>query len=76
MAAITLEQAQAKLTLWMTAEEKVASGQSYQIGARALRRADLDLIGNRIEYWESKVERLTASGGRSGIRVRGMTPIG
>jgi hypothetical protein len=76
VAAITLAQAEAKLALWMEAEEKVASGQSYQIGARALRRADLNMIAERITYWESKVEQLTASGGRSGVRVRGMTPIG
>ena len=70
MAGITLAQAEAKLTLWMDAEDKVASGQSYSIQGRSLTRADLGMIGERIDRWEHKVQRLT----RGGIRVFGGTP--
>lgn len=71
MPGITLAQAEAKLTLWMDAEDKVASGQSYSIQGRSLTRADLGMIGERIDRWERKVQRLT----RGGIRVFGGTPI-
>lgn len=59
MAGITLAQAEAKLALWMEAEERVAGGQSYAIDVdgsrRELRRADLAEIAKRIEYWNGKV---------------------
>ena len=71
MAGITLTQAEAKLTLWMDAEDKVASGPSYSIQGRSLTRADLGMIGERIDRWERKVQRLT----RGGIRVFGGTPV-
>lgn len=74
MAGITLAQAQAKLDLWMDAEDKVATGQSYTIstagGSRTLTRADLGEIRRNIDYWDQKVRRL--SGG--GIRVRHARP--
>lgn len=71
MAGITLAQAEAKLMLWMDAEDKVASGQSYSISGRSLTRADLGMIGQRIEYWDKQVKRMN----RGGIRVRGVTPV-
>jgi len=71
MAGITQEQAEAKLTTWLDAEDKVASGQSYTIGGRSLTRADLGMIGERVAYWDSYVKRLD----RGGLRVRGATPI-
>jgi hypothetical protein len=72
MAGITLAQAQAKLTLWLAADEKVASGQAYSIGGRSLSRADGRLIKENIEYWNSWVVRLTDGG----IRVVAVTPVG
>ena len=69
--AITLAQAEAKVTLWMAAEDAVATGQSYSIGTRSLTRADLKDIRETIDYWEGKVQRLT----RGGIRVFGGTPV-
>lgn len=69
--AITLAQAEAKVTLWMAAEDAVATGQSYSIGTRSLVRADLKEIRETIDYWEGKVQRLT----RGGIRVFGGTPV-
>ena len=73
MPAITLEQAEAKLTLWMAAEEKVAAGQSYAIDVdgsrRELRRADLAEIRKTIDYWNNKVTALQRSAsGRSRVR--------
>lgn len=64
MAGITLAQAEAKLTLWMTAEEAIASNQSYEIeepggGRRKLTRADLAEVSRRISYWNNKVVQLS-----------------
>lgn len=70
MAGITLEQAEAKLTLWLTAEEAVASEQSYTIGDRTVTIANATEITNKIIFWDKQVKRLT----RGGIRVTGGTP--
>ena len=52
----TLKEAQAKLKLWMDAEDAVAiGGKKYKIGKRELERADLNLIGKRIEYWKRMI---------------------
>ena len=66
MAGITLAQAEAKLTLWMAAMDKIAVGQSYNIAGRALTRANLDEVQRQVD---SQVKRLT----RGGISVRGAT---
>jgi len=73
MAGITLEQAQAKLTAWMAAEEALATSQSYTItvdgNTRSLTRADLGEVGKRIDYWDRKVKALSrAASGRSRVR--------
>ncbi len=70
MAGITLAQAQAKLDLWMEAEEAVASGQSYSIGNHSLTRASLSEIRESISYWDHQVKRLTSGG----IKIRGASP--
>jgi len=73
MAGITLAQAEAKLAIWLDAEDKVAAGQSYSIGGRSLTRADLKMIGERVTYWDRKVKELSAVGGPAfnhGIRKR------
>ena len=72
MAGITLADAQAKLDLWMDAEDKVAAGQEYTINGRALKRADLGMIGERVTFWDNKVKRLS----RGGIRVMRGVPQG
>ena len=71
MAGIILAQAQAKLDLWMEAEEAVASSQEYSINNRSLTRADLNEIGGRINFWERKVNQLSRGGG---IRITGASP--
>lgn len=64
MAGITLERAQAKLEIWLNAEDKVAGGQEYSINNRALKRADLPEIRKTIDYWEGRVNRLSGSARR------------
>jgi hypothetical protein len=70
MAGITKAQAEAKLATWLAAEDKVASGQSYSIGGRALTRADLKAIRDSIQYWNEMVQTLP----RDGIKIKGVTP--
>lgn len=64
MAGITLAQAQSKLDMWLAAEDKVMGGQAYSINNRSLTRADLTEIGQRIEYWNGWVNRLSGSARR------------
>ncbi len=63
MAGITLAQAEAKLALWIEADDKLARGQSYTIAGRTLSRIDTQ---EKIEYWEKKVKRLSRGGIRTG----------
>lgn len=64
MAGITLLQAEAKLAVWMAAEETLATSQSYEIevegNRRQLTRADLKEVANRVAYWNKLVTQLTA----------------
>lgn len=72
MAGITLAQAEAKLTLWLTAEEALQTAQSYELqGGISVTRADLDKIGRRIDFWNRQVQALTRG---SSIRIVGGTP--
>lgn len=61
MAGITLEQAEAQLALYLAAEVKVLSGQSYEIAGRKLTRADLEQIQTGITTWNSRIQTLSAS---------------
>jgi len=72
MAGITLEQAEAKLSAYLAAEDAVLSGQSYTIAGRSLTRADLAHIRSGIAAWEQRVIRLDNQGG---IRARGAVPL-
>jgi len=72
MAGITLLQAETKLALWMEADDKVSSGQSYSIGGRSLSRADAKMIQENIKFWDRKVRELSDGG----IKVRAVTPVG
>jgi hypothetical protein len=60
MAGITLAQAEAQLALYLAAEEKVLSGQSYEIAGRKLTRADLETIQAGITTWNGRVTDLSA----------------
>ncbi len=76
MPAITLADAEAKLALWLAAEESLATSQSYTIdvdgSSRTLTRADLKEVGNRITYWNNWILRLnrTASGRSTSRYIR------
>lgn len=74
MAGITLAQAEAKLTLWMAADDAVASGQSYSIGGRSLSRADAKMIADNIDRWDAKVKQLSAST-TGGIKIFSGVPV-
>ncbi|MCK5015729.1 MAG: hypothetical protein KAS32_01545 [Candidatus Peribacteraceae bacterium] len=69
MTGIDLATAQAKLTLWLAAEDKLANSQSYQVGDRTVTRADLKEIRETIDYWEGKVRRLSRSS-RGGMKTK------
>jgi hypothetical protein len=58
MVGITLEQAQAQLESYMTAEIAVLSNQSYKIGNREFKRADLAAIQVGISTWNDRVQDL------------------
>lgn len=67
---ITLEIAQKHLGEWLEAELEITTHQSYRLGNESLTRADLDMVGRRIEYWRqmvAKLERMERAGGRSRI---------
>ncbi len=59
MAGITLAQAEAQLAVWLDANTKVASGQSYSIGGRSLSRTDASEIREQINYWDGWVRKLS-----------------
>lgn len=63
MAGIDLPTAQAKLDLWLQAEEKLASGQSITIDGRTLTRASLGEVAGRVAYWNRWIQRLSHRGG-------------
>jgi hypothetical protein len=71
MAGITLAQAEAKLTLWLAADDAVASNQSYDIAGRSYTRADAETISKNIDKWNRIVQRLS----RGGLSYKGVTPI-
>ncbi len=73
MAGITLAQAEAKLALWMAAEDALATSQSYEIDVegnrRQLTRADLKTVSAMIDKWNARVIALSGrSSGRSRTR--------
>lgn len=66
----TPEFIQSRLQMWLDAEAAVATGQSYKIGSRELKRADLSMIRDQIEWWERKLAESTGKGGaRRAFRV-------
>lgn len=70
MAIYSKDLCQRKLNLWLDAEEKVATGQSYQIGNRMLTRADLKQIREQMEYWAGKLQEAeveSRTGGRNRV---------
>lgn len=66
MAGITLEQADAKLALWLAADDAVSKGQSHTIGNRSFTDVDADEIRRNIDYWDKKCRELANAGGTAG----------
>lgn len=60
MAGITLEQAEARLAEYLSAEQAVLTNQSYTIGGRSLTRADLATIQEGIKLWDERAKQLGA----------------
>lgn len=60
MSAITLEQAQENLSLWIEADKAVSKNQEYYIGDRKLTRADAAVITDKINFWSNLVNNLSA----------------
>lgn len=71
---LTLEKANEHLNAWLDAEMAVSTGQSYKIGSRELKRADLKEIRESIKFWQGKVQLLTTPGRRAKSRVMRVIP--
>lgn len=71
MAGITLAQAQARLDEYLAAEAAVLSGQSYKIGEREMRRANLAEIQEGIKIWDARV---TEKAAKAAGRTRSIVP--
>lgn len=69
----TKEQCQRHLDMWLAAEEKVATGQSYTIGNRTLTRVNASEIAKNIELWAERLERVS---GKTGPRFVQFIPRG
>ena len=71
MPAISLAQAESRLTDYLAAEAAVLGGQSYSIAGRQMTRADLGAIQQGIAIWNGRVKDLAARS--SGVR-RAISP--
>ncbi|MDP5277153.1 DUF6148 family protein [Chengkuizengella axinellae] len=67
----TIDTAKTHLESWLKAELAVSTGQSYRIGSRELRRADLNEIRKQILFWSREVKKLE----KNPRRVRRIVPI-
>ncbi len=59
----TVKFCQERLNMWLSAEEALATSQSYKMGSRQLTRADLSTVRKSITYWENELEK-AKNGGR------------
>ncbi len=50
---LTPESVRANLALWVEASQRLALNQSYRIGDRELRRADLAEVRRMIDFWRN-----------------------
>ena len=65
MAGLTLEQAEARLTKYLTAEEAILTNQKIKFGEKEITRADLPAIQDGIKLWNGRCQSLSRSGGIS-----------
>lgn len=75
MAGITLAQAEAKLTIYLTAIDKILLGQKVEIDGQAITRANLADVERALSYWDAKVKQLSAASSGRG-RMRTVAPLG
>lgn len=69
MSYYTLDTAKTHLQAWLDAELAISTGQSYKIGSRELRRADLKEVREQILFWRNEVARLSGRGNRRVMRI-------
>ena len=69
MAGITLAQAEARLTDYLNAEEKVLLGQAYELAGRRMTRANLEEIQKGIALWDARVKEISARETGKGRRI-------
>lgn len=78
MAALSLAELRARLALYVAAEEKILTGQSYRIGDRQLNRADLDVVRSEIRKLSGEIQAMEAAAGMaagtSSRRMRYVVP--
>jgi hypothetical protein len=76
MAGLTLAQVEARLALYVEAEQKILEGQSYSLGGRSLTRADLGAVQKEIERLDRRCQELSGTTNTARkIRVYGATPV-
>lgn len=64
-----LKTAKTHLQAWLDAELAISTGQSYKIGSRELKRANLSEVRKQITYWQREVSRLEGKGSRKVFRA-------
>jgi hypothetical protein len=61
--AAALAEAEEMYALYLLAEKSILKGQSYQIGNRALTRANLAEVVEQRKWWKDQVDRLSTGNG-------------
>lgn len=61
--------AKTHLQAWLDAELAISTAQSYKIGSRELKRANLSEVRKQISYWQREVARLEGKGSRRVFRA-------
>lgn len=72
MPTITLAQAEAKLTAYLAAEEKILLRQAADLNGRSLTFADLRAVQAGVSLWQLRVDRLSRTGG---LKTRQVVPL-
>ena len=70
MSAQNLQQLRDRLTLYLAAEAKILSGQSYQLGERKLQRADLSEVRRTIDTLSAQITRMESASNPVRGRIR------
>lgn len=69
---MTYEIAKDKWEMYSKAEDAIVNGaQSYEIDGRQMTKADLGKIGERMDYWESKMKSYKNPKQIRQVRTRG-----